>query len=119
MSIKPTVLFIVPPASGHVNPIVSIASELKNRSDLDIVFLGTPSFKNLIEKSKSEYVEYDYEDFSDKIQEQMSKGHSPLDAFKYMIEAGEFILPQLLKVDDFFLNIDIYKNVLKKTRKFL
>ncbi len=43
------------PASGHVNPMIGIARELKVKRNMDVIFYGTPDLKKRIELSGVEY----------------------------------------------------------------
>jgi UDP:flavonoid glycosyltransferase YjiC (YdhE family) len=97
MASKKTILFLIPPASGHLNPCVSIAGEMNKRNDIHIVFLGSKLFQNLIEKSGSEFIEYADPEYDD-IAKSVGNNHSPFITLKKMIKAADKVFPQILQI---------------------
>ena len=97
MSNKKTILFIIPPASGHLNPCVSVAAEMNKREDIHVIIMGSKSFQNLIEKSNSEYIEYADPDFND-ISKSVNEDHTPFVTMKKMMVAADKVFPQILKI---------------------
>jgi UDP:flavonoid glycosyltransferase YjiC (YdhE family) len=80
-----------------MNPSVSLASELNKNHEFRIIFLSNANYKDQIEKSGSEYIEYACPDF-DKMLTQTNENHSPLNTFKTMIKVSFDILPQLIAI---------------------
>jgi UDP:flavonoid glycosyltransferase YjiC (YdhE family) len=97
MSQKKTILIIVPPMSGHFNPMISIASELSKKDDVSIIVFGTPKFKNQIEKSNCEYVEYADLEYEVNLNN-TAPGHTIFDTVMRMIKGGHAIMPQIISL---------------------
>lgn len=95
MSEKKLIFFVFPPASGHINPAASIASELNKKENVKIAFLGTLPYKGLIESSGSEYIEFADPDYG---LHKIGQQHGPLDMIETSIRSAYKILPQLLQL---------------------
>jgi UDP:flavonoid glycosyltransferase YjiC (YdhE family) len=60
---KPRKVFVlVPPMTGHINPITGIISELI-KQNVEVTFYSTSNYKPLIEKCGATFREYKYELF--------------------------------------------------------
>jgi UDP:flavonoid glycosyltransferase YjiC (YdhE family) len=93
MEAKKKVLFLIPPTSGHINPLICIANELLKRN-LHVVFFGNEKHRVSIEKSGVEYRAYSNFDMESMI---IDSNDTPLNFFKLLLDTSSNLLPELIK----------------------
>ena len=77
-----------------MNPFTSLVGELSKRQEFRILFLSTPNFKDQIEKSGGEYIEYACSDLS----QVLASIQNTLLLIKTLINATFKILPQVIEI---------------------
>ena len=110
---KKRIMIIVPPASGHINPVTCIVSELASKDNFEILFFSTEKFKSAIEKSGAKYKAYSKFDMDDeRIVAKTGKKLHPAEFFSYLMEVSEGLLPELKRAcNNFKPHLIIHDNL--------
>lgn len=94
---KPKKVFIfMVCASGHTNPITSVASELV-RNGVDVTFYSTENFRTLIEKSGAKFKPYSYYPLDFRTVPSLKESRNfMLKVFYALTKVGYYCLPELI-----------------------
>jgi MGT family glycosyltransferase len=98
---KKNILFLIPPAIGHLNPVTAIANELAQQDDdVNIIFMGVERLRSFIEASGSfEYVEYECHERYDHLFEPANIGsYTFIGFYQSLMSISEENLKQVLRV---------------------
>ena len=92
------IMVMIPPASGHVNPMCSLVHELcKQSADLEVIFYSDIEFREAIEQTGAHFRPYSHLTFSDLPDQLMS---TTTNRFCFLIDKmitfSYDLLPQLL-----------------------
>lgn len=92
-------MIISPPATGHVNPMCGIVSELsKQQPDLKILFYNDECYRELIEKAGAEFRAYSHPTVTRlPLTPLLDKKNPMADAFNIQIDFTRDLLPQLIE----------------------
>lgn len=100
MSQKKKIFVISPPASGHVNPVCGLISELSKHQDVEVIAYNDEEFKDLLEKSGAKVRLYSKRSFSI-FPSLLVKNQAITDTLKMMIDHSitftNYLLPELLR----------------------
>lgn len=101
MENKKKVFVLVPPATGHVNPISGLVYELsKKNNNIHVVFYGNEENRQTIERTGAEYrpyVDFDFEKNMKAKPLTENKDNSMLDLINNFMDASYKLLPALIQ----------------------
>ena len=99
-------------ASGHLNPLVSLANEMNKYKNCRIIFYGNMQHKKLIESSKSEFRNLEVEDPAEKFNPNETRNELHIDAMMgFMMLSFVMCAPEVRRLFEkvpFFLVIFDY-----------
>lgn len=126
MSTKKKILVIVPPASGHLNPVLCIFAEILKHQPLDVIFYSEEPFREQIEKIGATYRAFSHPTYSRVnpqgpvtettitiggfITKQIEVTHDVLPQLLHDVETD---VPDLIFYDSFFLMSSFLLEVIK------
>lgn len=93
------IFVIVPPASGHVNPISGLVYELCKSDDVQVTFYSNESFRESIEKTGAKFRAYSQFNRETFVPQTLKKSTEPaiLNVINNFIDLSYILLPQLIK----------------------
>lgn len=119
------IMFMIPPATGHVNPICSIANELCKRENISVVIYSDEKYRVGIEKTGAQFRAYSHTTYS-KLPEEMLAAKTNLfclmldkfitysyDLLPQLIADVESDQPDLIIYDWFFVTAKYLLKILK------
>lgn len=92
------IFVLLPAATGHLNPVVSIMSRLIKEDNVDVVFYSIEKFRPLIEKSGARFKPYPYypESFV-KTKSLATEKNALLHDLRDMMDLSYRVLPELVQ----------------------
>lgn len=95
---KKKIFVIVPPASGHVNPMCGLLNELCKRNDLEIIVFNDDEYRELIEKTGARFRRYSHPTFRLFVKTLSKNVENNIeDMMDYSITLAHNLLPQLIE----------------------
>jgi UDP:flavonoid glycosyltransferase YjiC (YdhE family) len=88
---------LIPPETGHVNPVSGLAHELC-KSNVKVIFFGNEKHREIIEKTGAEFRRYVHPTFEsiDKSVELKNENWLIMQAMHYFLDFSHELLPSLL-----------------------
>ena len=98
MERKFKIIMLCLPASGHINPMVSLANDLNKSNKCHIIFYGNLEHKKLIESSRSEFRNIELVDPTERMNPNQLRNDFPVDIMMQMfMDSYDKFEPELMR----------------------